>query len=128
MYSLEDRSQVITIGGMEHKLLFIPASDSCCIYTGIILTDLRFPRMSALSVHLISAHDGIAQIIKEFNSGTLTLGVDDIGLSAASELTGAETVHLISAHYRSFNAWCLEVDGFSLCFQIGSRNRKLHTV
>jgi phi13 family phage major tail protein len=32
----------------------------------------------------------VAQIIKEFNSGTLTLGVDDIGLSAASELTGAE--------------------------------------
>lgn len=39
---------------------------------------------------VLYADDGIAQIIKEFNSGTLTLGVDDIGLSAASELTGAE--------------------------------------
>ena len=43
-----------------------------------------------LAEAVLYADDGIAQIIKEFNSGTLTLGVDDIGLSAASELTGAE--------------------------------------
>ena len=43
-----------------------------------------------LAEAVLYADGGIAQIIKEFNSGTLTLGVDDIGLSAASELTGAE--------------------------------------
>lgn len=35
------------------------------------------------------ADDGAAEVVKEFQSGTLTLGVDDIGAAAASDLTGA---------------------------------------
>ena len=33
--------------------------------------------------------DGAAEVVKEFQSGTLTLGVDDIGVSVAQDLTGA---------------------------------------
>lgn len=36
------------------------------------------------------ADDGAAEIVKEFKSGTLSLGVDDIGASAAAALTGVE--------------------------------------
>lgn len=46
-----------------------------------------------LSVELaeatLYADDGAAEIVKEFKSGTLSLGVDDIGGAAASDLTGA---------------------------------------
>ena len=46
-----------------------------------------------LSVELaeatLYADDGAAEIVKEFKSGTLSLGVDDIGASTASDLTGA---------------------------------------
>jgi phi13 family phage major tail protein len=35
------------------------------------------------------ADDGAAYTIKDFKSGKLTLGVDDIGLTAAQDLTGA---------------------------------------
>jgi phage major tail protein, phi13 family len=46
-----------------------------------------------LSVELaeatLYADDGVAEIIKEFKNGKLTLGVDDIGRKAAEELTGA---------------------------------------
>lgn len=35
------------------------------------------------------ADDGAAEVVKEFKSGTLSLGVDDIGAAAASDLTGA---------------------------------------
>ena len=35
------------------------------------------------------ADDGAAEIVKEFKSGTLSLGIDEIGTSAASDLTGA---------------------------------------
>jgi len=35
------------------------------------------------------ADDGAAEIIKEFKSGTLSLGVDDVGPTIASILTGA---------------------------------------
>lgn len=50
--------------------------------------------MSAdLSVELaeatLYADDGAAEIVKEFKSGTLSLGVDDIGASVASDLTGS---------------------------------------
>jgi phi13 family phage major tail protein len=57
-----------------------------------------------LSVELaeatLYADDGAAEIIKEFKNGKLTLGVDDIGRTAAEELTGAaadENGVLISA-------------------------------
>lgn len=51
--------------------------------------------MSAeLSVELneatLFADDGAAEIVKEFKSGTLSLGVDDIGIASAEALTGAK--------------------------------------
>ena len=51
--------------------------------------------MSAeLSVELneatLFADDGAAEIVKEFKSGTLSLGVDDIGVASAEALTGAK--------------------------------------
>ena len=46
-----------------------------------------------LSVELaeatLYADDGAAEIVKEFKSGTLSLGIDDIGSTVASDLTGA---------------------------------------
>lgn len=36
------------------------------------------------------ADDGPSEIIKEFKSGKISLGIDDIGSTAASDLTGAE--------------------------------------
>lgn len=47
-----------------------------------------------LSVELaeatLYADDGAAEIIKEFKNGTLSLGIDDIGVKAAEFLTGAK--------------------------------------
>ena len=47
-----------------------------------------------LSVELaeatLYADDVAAEIVKEFKSGTLTLGVDDIGVDIAADLTGAQ--------------------------------------
>ena len=47
-----------------------------------------------LSVELaeatLYADDVAAEIVKEFKSGTLTLGVDHIGISVAADLTGAQ--------------------------------------
>ena len=46
-----------------------------------------------LSVELaeatLYADDGAAEVVKEFQSGMLSLGVDNIGLSVAADLTGA---------------------------------------
>jgi hypothetical protein len=46
-----------------------------------------------LSVELaeatLYADDGAAEVVKEFQSGTLSLGVDNIGLVVAADLTGA---------------------------------------
>jgi len=42
-----------------------------------------------LAEAILYADDGIAESIKEFASGTLTLNVDDIGNDAAADLTGA---------------------------------------
>lgn len=51
--------------------------------------------MSAdLSVELaeatLYADDGAAEVVKEFKSGTISLGVDDIGVGVACDLTGAQ--------------------------------------
>ena len=35
------------------------------------------------------ADDGAAEVVKEFKSGTLTLGIDNIGAAVASDLTGS---------------------------------------
>ena len=42
-----------------------------------------------LSEAILYADDGAAEMVKEFKSGTLSLGIDDIGYEAASVLTGA---------------------------------------
>jgi len=46
-----------------------------------------------LSVELaeatLYADDSAAEIVKEFKNGTLSLGIDDIGVTAAGDLTGA---------------------------------------
>jgi len=46
-----------------------------------------------LSVELaeatLYADDGAAEIVKEFKSGTLSLGIDDLGAAVASDLTGS---------------------------------------
>lgn len=42
-----------------------------------------------LAEAILYADDGAAYAIKEFQSGTLTLGVDDIGTAIAADLTGA---------------------------------------
>ncbi|MGI6125232.1 MAG: major tail protein [Acetivibrionales bacterium] len=47
-----------------------------------------------LSVELaeatLYADDGPAEVVKEFKSGKLSLGIDDIGVTAAEDLTGAK--------------------------------------
>ena len=43
----------------------------------------------SLAEAVLFADDGAAYTIKDFASGTLTLGVDDIGMAAAQDLTGA---------------------------------------
>lgn len=56
-------------------------------------TPLAKAMTADLSIELaeatLYADDGAAEIVKEFKSGTLSLGVDDIGPSVASDLTGA---------------------------------------
>ena len=56
-------------------------------------TQLAKAMTADLSVELaeatLYADDGAAEIVKEFKSGKLTLGVDDIGAAVASDLTGA---------------------------------------
>ena len=42
-----------------------------------------------LAEAVLYADDGAAEVIKDFKSGTLSLGVDDIGVAAARDLTGA---------------------------------------
>ena len=59
-------------------------------------TKLAKAMSAELSVELaeatLYADDGAAEIVKEFKSGTLSLGVDDIGNDAASTLTGATKI------------------------------------
>ncbi|WP_406714265.1 phage tail protein [Trueperella pyogenes] len=43
-----------------------------------------------LAEAILYADDGASEIVKEFKSGTLTLGVDDLGADAAATLTGAQ--------------------------------------
>lgn len=37
------------------------------------------------------AGDGVCEVVKEFKSGTLTLGIDDIGAAVAGDLIGVKT-------------------------------------
>lgn len=42
-----------------------------------------------LNEAILYADDGAAEVVKEFKSGTISLGIDDIGPTAANVLTGA---------------------------------------
>lgn len=42
-----------------------------------------------LAEAILYADDGAAEVVKEFKSGKLSLGIDDIGTTAAKDLTGA---------------------------------------
>ena len=44
-----------------------------------------------LAEAVLYADDAAAEVFKEFKSGTLSLGIDDIGTIAAKDLTGAST-------------------------------------
>lgn len=44
-----------------------------------------------LAEAVLYADDGAAEVVKDFKSGKLSLGVDDIGVTAAQDLTGAAT-------------------------------------
>ena len=56
-------------------------------------TPLAKAMTADLSVELaeatLYADDGAAEIVKEFKSGTLSLGIDDLGAAIASDLTGS---------------------------------------
>ena len=56
-------------------------------------TPLAKAMTADLSVELaeatLYADDGAAEIVKEFKNGTLSLGIDDLGATIASDLTGA---------------------------------------
>jgi len=56
-------------------------------------TSLAKAMTADLSVELaeatLYADDGAAEIVKEFKSGTLSLGIDELGAAVASDLTGA---------------------------------------
>ena len=41
-----------------------------------------------LNEAILYADDGAAEVVKEFKSGTLSLGIDDIGAETAGDLTG----------------------------------------
>ena len=75
--------------------------------------------MSAdLSVELaeatLYADDGAAEIAKEFKSGKLTLGIDDIGSAVASDLTGANIIDAIESYNMSLSYLnmmdCVEIE------------------
>ena len=43
-----------------------------------------------LAEAMMFADDGLSEMVKEFKSGKISLGIDDIGGAAASDLTGAK--------------------------------------
>src|SRR5690625_7124027 len=80
--------------------------------------DTPIPLAKAISAELsvelaeatLYADDGAAEIIKEFQNGTLSLGIDDIGVEAASDLTGdRKSTRLNSSHVAiSYAVFCLK--------------------
>lgn len=57
--------------------------------TVIGVDDMNADLSVELAEATLYADDGAAEIVKEFKNGTLSLGVDDVGASVASDLTGA---------------------------------------
>ena len=87
--------------------------------------------MSAdLSVELaeatLYADDGAAEIVKEFKSGTLSLGVDDIGAAVASDLTGAniDANGVVISTSEALNDFVFATDLFREVKSYISKNRK----
>ena len=69
-----------------------PATGEETYGTPVILAKAISAELSVeLAEATLYADDGAAEIIKEFKGGKLALGVDDIGRTAAEELTGAST-------------------------------------
>lgn len=76
------------------KLVFAPITED---ENGAEMYGTPEPLAKAISAELsvelaeatLYADDGAAEIVKEFKSGTLSLGIDDIGVAVASKLTGA---------------------------------------
>jgi phi13 family phage major tail protein len=58
--------------------------------TPVILAKVISAELSVeLAEATLYADDGASEVVKDFKSGKLTLGVDDIGITAAQDLTGA---------------------------------------
>ena len=82
------------------KLYYAPITEATAASTGVAIGDETYgtpvqlaKAISAdLSIELaeatLYADDGASEVVKEFKSGTLSLGVDDIGSSVAAALTG----------------------------------------
>ena len=64
-------------------------------------TQLAKAMTAELSVELaeatLYADDGAAEVVKEFQSGTLTLGIDDIGVQVADEAEADNTLPITAA-------------------------------
>lgn len=59
--------------------------------TPIVLAKAMTAELSVeLAEATLYADDGASEVIKEFKSGTISLGIDDIGITAAQDLTGAK--------------------------------------
>ena len=82
--------QSVLINCITPKLQKHPAPGEETYDTPVQLAKAMSAELSVeLAEATLYADDGAAEIVKEFQSGTLTLGVDDIGASVASDLTGA---------------------------------------
>ena len=75
------------------KLYYSKITEDDLVMKYVTPTVLAKAISAELSVELeatLTSDDVAAEIVKEFKSGTLTLGVDDIGISVAVDLTGAQ--------------------------------------
>ena len=78
--------------------------------------DTPIPLAKAMSAELsvelaeatLYADDGASEVVKEFQSGTLTLGIDNIGTAVAEDLTGA-TIDKNKADKLGKHPWKAEI-------------------
>ena len=75
-----------------------------------------------LSVELaeatLYADDAVSEVVKEFKSGTISLGVDDIGAAAAHTLTGA--IWNFEWNLNNFFKVCLPISALNSCKSINN--------
>ena len=69
---------------LTRQLLVFSRDDKCAQ-----LIDLDSGGRVEVACHHDRADDGVAEVVKEFKNGKLTLGVDAIGRSVAAALTGS---------------------------------------